>query len=320
MKHLIGIDVGGTKIAGALLVDDVIKVEEKVSTSREGADAVLSQITELVRQLCATGGINVHDLLAVGVGFPATIDYNAGKTLLIPNIIGAWWGKPVVSILSDNLGVSVSIINDARAFTLAEATLGAGRGAPSVACFTLGTGIGGGIAINGRLHLGLAGSAGEVGHHSINFDGLPDGSGTPGGFEGYASGPAIAAMAVKAVLQGIDTDISDLSGGDLNAITPRIVADAAEGGDAVAKAILDRAGFYLGVGIANVLNILAPHRVVIGGGLAELDEWLLRPIRNTIEQYCHTLPLEELQIVRAELGGNAGVIGAALWAAENAKP
>ncbi|MFP4323147.1 MAG: ROK family protein [Anaerolineales bacterium] len=312
----IGIDVGGTKIAGGLLDGETLVHEHKVPTSRAGADAVLRQIGDLVRTICDNAHIKVSELSGVGVGFPATLDYAAGKTLLIPNILGDWWEKPVVNILSENLGLSVSIINDARAFTLAEARLGAGQGAPSVACFTLGTGIGGGIAINGKLHLGLSGSAGEVGHHSINFNGLPDGSGAPGGFEGYASGPAITTMAVKAVLQGIDTTISDLVNGDINRITPQIIMQAAEQEDAVAIEILNRAGFYLGVGIANVLSILAPHRVVIGGGLVALGDWIMRPIRQTIPLYCRTLPIEAIQIHHAALGNKAGIIGAALWAGE----
>lgn len=316
MSLVIGIDVGGTKIAGALLDTSTEKLSAAttVATSREGADAVLRQIVALVEAICEQARLPIGHLDGVGVGLPATIDYDKGETLLIPNIRGDWWNKPVISILESHLPLPVAMINDARAFTLAEALMGAGRGAPSVACFTLGTGIGGGIAIDGKLHLGLSGSAGEVGHHTIDFNGLPDGSGAPGGFEGYASGPSIAAMGIKAVLHGFNTSLTELVDGDINKITPRTIMQAAEADDSIAQDILQRAGFYLGVGISNVLTILAPHRVVIGGGLAELGDWIMKPIRETVHVYCKVLPLDQLQIVPAELGANAGLIGAALWA------
>lgn len=316
MSTVIGIDVGGTKIAGALFdtTTQVLKAHQSIATSHDGADAVLAQIVQLVQQVCASGGVELVALGSVGVGMPATMDYELGQTLLIPNIRGNWWGKPVVEILEQQLAIPVALINDARAFTLAEAMLGAGKGAPSVACFTIGTGIGGGIAIDGKLHLGLGGSAGEVGHHTINFNGLPDGSGTPGAIEGYASGPAIAAMGVKAVLQGFNTQLRDIVDGDVTRITPQTIMQGAQQGDSICQEILQRAGFYLGVAISNVLTIVAPHRVVLGGGVVELGEWILAPIRDTVKTYCNVLPLDKLEILPAELGPAAGVIGAALWA------
>jgi glucokinase len=218
----------------------------------------------------------------------------------------------VVSILHADLGLPVALVNDARSFTLAEATLGAGRGYDCVVGLTLGTGIGGGIAIGGKLHLGLSGSAGEVGHHSIDYNGVPDGSGNPGGWEAYGSGPAIAAMGVKAVMQGINTQIGGLVNYDLNLITPGVILRAAELGDPIARDILRTAGEYIGAGLANLVIILAPHCVVIGGGVAELGEWILQPMRESVERRCRTVPFDQLVIKRAALGAQAGVIGAAL--------
>ncbi|GAB4521761.1 MAG: ROK family protein [Anaerolineae bacterium] len=314
---VIGIDLGGTKIAAVLLdatTETVIRKEVTPTQGHEGDDAVLMRIAEAVRRICIDADVSLADIRAVGVGLPATIDYDTGRTLLLPNIPGEWYGKPVLAILQAALGIPVWLINDARAFTLAEATLGAGRDASLVACFTLGTGIGGGIALNGQLLLGQEGSAGEFGHHTIDYNGLPDGSGTPGALESFASGPAIATMGIKAVMQGIDTIIGDLVNYDLNRVTPRIIMQAAEAGDAVAQNILTQVGTYIGVGMANVVTLLNPHCIVIGGGVAQLGEWIMAPIWTALRRYNHTANLDRLRILPAALGEDAGAIGAALWA------
>jgi glucokinase len=320
---VVGIDLGGTKIAAAVYDGrtQMVSGQTVVPTrGQEGPDGVLKQIGELVRMVCERAEVPLAAIGGVGVGMPATFDLEKGQTLLLPNIPGDWWGKPVVSILQADLDRPVALVNDARSFTLAEATLGAGRGYECVFGLTLGTGIGGGIAINGKLHLGLSGSAGEVGHHSIDYQGVPDGSGNPGGWEAYASGPAIAAMGVKAVMQGITTQIGGLVDYDLNRITPGVILQAAEQGDAIARDILRTAGEYIGAGLSNVIIILAPQCVVIGGGVAELGEWILEPMRASIARRCKTVPVDQIAIKRAALGSQAGVIGAALqvWQQINA--
>jgi glucokinase len=319
MSYYVGVDLGGTKIAGGLLDSDAQQLTARkiiTTEANNGPDAVLKRIAGLVRSLCEDAGLPIDSIAGVGLGVPATLDLEHGTTLLLPNMPGDWNGKPVVSILTQELGVPVSLINDARAFTLAEANLGAARGAHIVAGITLGTGIGGGIAVDGRILLGINGAAGEFGHHTIDMHGPPDGSGNAGGFEGYGSGPAIAAMGAKAVMQGITTRIGDLVNFDLNRITPGVILQAAEEGDPIAQEILERAGFYLGTGLANIITILAPNKVVIGGGLVALGDWIMKPMHTTIEQRCHTVPLDQVEIVLAALGGDAGVIGAAVWASQ----
>ena len=318
-KKYIGVDVGGTKIAAALFdtKTETISGEIVVPTcAHDGPDCVLQQIAEVALQVCDQAGVSREDVGGVGVGMPATFDLEKGQTLLLPNIPGDWWGKPVAPVLQDHLKLPVALINDARAFTLAESNFGAGRGYASVVGITLGTGIGGGITINGRLHLGLYGAAGEVGHHSIEFNGVPDGSGNPGGWEAYGSGPAIAAMGVKAVMQGLDTEIGRIVDYDLNKITPKVILQAAQAGDKLARDILQHGGEYIGAGLSNVIILIAPHCVVIGGGLAEMGDWILKPMREMIERRCHTFPVEKLAIKRAALGLKAGVMGAALYACQ----
>lgn len=317
MAYYLGIDLGGTKINGLILQDTNPEpiIQKKVSTEgHEGVDGVLKRIAHLCEQLCNDASLTLADITSIGLGVPATIDYDKGETLLLPNIPGDWWERPVEAELEALLQTPIWLINDARAFTLAESNLGAGKGYPVVACFTLGTGIGGGVAINGALHMGLSGNAGEFGHFTVNVDGPPDGSGTPGTMEVYGSGPAIAAAGVKAVMQGIDTTIGELANNDLNNISPRTIMEAAQGGDTVALRILDDAGKHLGAGVANVVTILAPHCVVFGGGMSALGKWILDPIKKSLAVYNHTLNLDQLAIKTAELGDNAGAIGAALWA------
>lgn len=317
MGYYLGIDLGGTKINGLILkgnqADPVI--QRKISTEgKHGADAVLDRIAQLCKGLCKDASLSLDDITAIGVGAPAVIDYEKGETLLMPNIPGDWVQKRVEAQLENLLNHPVWLLNDARSFTLAEAKLGAGKDYPVVACFTLGTGIGGGVAINGALHLGLNGGAGEFGHSTVHVDGLLDGSGTPGAIEAYGSGPAIASAGVKAVMQGVNTSIGKLVDYDLNAITPHIILRAAQDGDDVALRILDEAGKYIGAGVANVVTVLAPHCVVFGGGLVALGDWLLNPIKQSLAIYNHTINLDLLAIKTAELGEHAGAIGAALWA------
>ncbi len=319
MGLYIGIDLGGTKIAGVVWDADGLTTRAQQTipaNAHAGPDAVIERIAGLVLGLCDKVGLTIDQLAGVGVGVPATFDVETGVIWVIPNLPGNWYGKPIVPILRGLLNCPVHLVNDARAFTLAEATIGAGKGASSCVGITLGTGIGGGIAINGRLYLGVIGSAGEFGHHTIDMHGPPDGTGNPGGWEGLASGPAIAAMGMKAVAQGVTTKIGALVNYDLNKITPEIIAQAAEADDAVAREILRTAGAYLGVGISNIITILTPERVVIGGGMAKLGKWIFEPIEAEIKRRVAIVPLDKFQVVQAALGSEAGVIGAAIWASQ----
>lgn len=323
MAHYIGIDLGGTKIGGAIYdahAGEVITSAVIPCHAHEGPDAVIARIAQHARDLCAAEGLSLHAIAGLGIGVPASFDPDAGEITVIPNLPGNWYRKPIVRLLTDALGVPVSLINDARAFTLAEATLGAGRGAASVVGVTLGTGIGGGVVINGRLYLGVDGSAGEAGHQTIDMYGLPDGTGNPGGWESLASGPALAALGMKAVAQGITTRIGELVSYDLNAITPEVIARAAADGDAVAREILATFGFYLGTGISNLLILFAPECLVIGGGVAQLGDWIMTPIQAEIKRRVKTVPLHKVRIVPAALGGDAGMIGAAVWASQTLRP
>ncbi|MBW4436726.1 MAG: ROK family protein [Pleurocapsa minor GSE-CHR-MK-17-07R] len=320
MTFYIGIDLGGTKIASAVWDADrqqLVTSATVPTSAHEGPDAVLARIAGVCRDLASQAGLPMEHIAAVGLGVPATFDADLGVIYVIPNLPGDWYGKPAAPILSEALGCPVHLVNDARAFTLAEATIGAGKGTQSCVGLTLGTGIGGGIAINGRLYLGL-GAAGEFGHITLDPNGPPDGTGNPGGWEGMASGPAISAMGMRVVAQGITTKIGEMVNFDLNKITPEIIARAADEGDEAAINILNTVGFYLGTGLSTIVTILAPECVVVGGGVARLGERLMRPIRETLKLRVHTVDLDKVRIMPAALGSDAGVIGAAVWASQRA--
>ncbi len=314
MVHVIGVDLGGTKIAAAVLntqTETIVNKQTIPTQAHEGPEAVIKRIAGLCAALRESGTA----ITGIGLGVPGTIDYQNGLTLALHNLPGDWEGRPVAAQLAEHVQTPVWLIVDAHAFALAEANLGAGRGSGTVACFTLGTGIGGGIAIDGKLHLGADGFAAFFGHQTVDVNGLPDGSGTPGALEGFASGPAIASLGIKYVQQGVTTRIRELAANDINNITPETIMQAAQLGDPIALDILDYAGKHIAAGIANVITILAPHRVVIGGGVAKLGNWIMQPIRKYLAVYSNTVPPEKCRLVMAALGDDAGILGAALWAA-----
>ncbi len=290
----LGIDLGGTSIKVAVVeLGDPPRIlaEDRAATHAElGPDAVLDRMAELGRRAIAEAG----PVERVGVGAPGPLDLEGGRALSMTNLPG-WESRPIVAQLEERLGLPVALINDARAFTLAELEAGAGRGCRDIVCFALGTGVGGGVVVDGKLLLGLNGTAGEIGHQTIEPDGPPCPCGSRGCLEQYVSGPSIACAAGKA--------------------TAEEAFAAARAGDPVAAEALERAGTYLGIGIANVVLTVGPERVIVGGGVAEAGDLLLGPARREFARRNRMMPIERVEIVTAELGARAGAIGAVLWAA-----
>ena len=260
----------------------------------EGPDAVIGRIAETGRAALERWGT----IASLGIGVPGLYDPVAGTTRFLVNMPGDWMGRPVAEPVRAVLDVPVSLINDARAFGLAELRLGAGRGADSMVGLTLGTGVGGVIAIDGHVVLGHDGTAGEVGHQTIHPDGPACNCGNNGCLEAFARADRIAAAC------GTDT--------------AEAAVEAAQGGDTRALDGLASVGRYLGIGIANMITVISPDRVVIGGGIAASGELLLGPIRAEVRRRVQTTSLSEVEIVTAELGTWAGAVGAAVHGAEAA--
>lgn len=318
MKKYIGCDLGGTNLRAAVV--DVEKgavlIQESIPTlAREGHDTVMQRMADLILQVIRSAGMDEAEIGGIGIGVPGVLDLDKGETLFLPNLEGTWPHVPLRETIKRLTGIPVTLLNDVRAITNGEWRFGAGRGVDSMAVLAIGTGIGGGLVINGQLHLGIGGTGGELGHQIIDFNGPRCGCGNHGCLEAFASGPAIAAMGMKAVAQGLTTQISELCAGDLNRITPKLIAQAALAGDDVAKEIYELAGYYLGIAAANMCATIGPRRIIIAGGVAQAGELLLEPIRRTVRDNVHVMPVEQVEVVPAQLGNNAGVIGVASWAA-----
>jgi len=293
MSLHLGLDLGGTNVKCALLEGEHVLAQASAPThSASGPEDVLARVAELGRTTAAPFGA----VASAGLGLPGHFDPVAGTGGLLPNLEGDWLGRPIAAPLGDALGVPVALVNDVRAMTLAELRLGAGRGAEDLVCVALGTGVGGGVAIGGRLHLGL-GHAGEIGHTTVLPDGPRCGCGNRGCLDRVAAASAIAAAA------GRDS-VED-------------AVRAAEGGDTRAIDALAEAGRHVGLALAGAIVLLWPQRVVVGGGVAAAGELLLGPLREEVRRRAQVAPVAAIPIVPAQLGAGAGAIGAALWSAQS---
>jgi glucokinase len=301
-RHL-GLDLGATNLKWAVVSHadgEWTTVTSGQEPTRIVADqeavpaAVVAQLAEVACAAIAEWG----PVRSVGIGVPGLYDPETGETRLLVNVPGPWAGQPVSGPVSAAVGVPVFLINDARAFGLAELRLGAGRGASSMVGLTLGTGVGGVLAIDGHVHRGHDGTAGEIGHQTIDPDGPWCGCGNRGCLEAYARADQIAAACGTS--------------------TAEEAVRAALAGDTRARSGLADVGRYLGIGIANMVTVISPDRVVLGGGVAAAGDLLLDPIRAELARRVTTTSLDRVNLVPAELGTLAGAIGAAVHGAEQA--
>ena len=320
MNKYIGCDLGGTNLRAAIVdieSGDIMHLMSVPTLAREKHDAVMQRMADLILQVIKAGALNKEDIGGIGIGVPGVLDLVKGETLFLPNLPGTWPHVPLRDTISRLTGLPTALLNDVRSITNGEWHFGAGRGFNTLAVFAIGTGIGGGLVINGQLHLGIGGTGGELGHTMIDFNGPRCGCGNNGCLEAYASGPAIAAMGMKAVSQGLTTNIAELCDYDLNHITPELIASAAQEGDEIAKDIYEKAGFYIGIAAANVCATIGPRRIIISGGVAQAGALLLDPIRRTLSERVHIIPVEQVEVVPSQLGDNAGIIGVACWSAHS---
>ena len=299
-RHL-GLDLGGTNVKWVVVehaTDAWAAVDRgQVGThAAEGPDAVIDRLALVASDVLAEW----PDLVSIGVGVPGLYDPVHGTTRFLPNLPGEWEGRPVAGRIERALNLRTHLVNDARAFGLAELRLGAGRGAASMVGLPLGTGVGGVIAVGGQVHQGHDGTAGELGHQTIEPDGPWCGCGNRGCLEAFVRADQIAAMCGAA---SVEDSVARARAGERRAM---------EG--------IQEAARYLGIGIANMITVLTPDRVVIGGGVAAAADLLLDPIRAELRRRITTTSLDEVEIVTAELGTWAGGIGAAVHGAERIGP
>jgi len=316
MAKRIGIDVGGTNVKIALVDENgkIIYSNSVPTYAKMGYEYTVNNIKEAIRTLMKETETDETSIDGIGFDFPGQVDYKTGVVKLAPNIPG-WVNVPIAQMIEDEFHIPTRIDNDVRCAALGEMKFGAGRGCENFICITVGTGIGSGLVINGKIVRGASNAAGELGHIKLKMQGGPIcGCGDTGCLEAYASGPAIVGMAYDYIKGGKAAKFSEMAGD--GEITPYIVAKAAEEGDPIAKRIFEIVGEYIGIGLTSVINLLNPEKVIIGGGVAESGELLLNPIRRTIKERAMSVAGNTVQIVPAELGNTAGVIGASMLVEE----
>jgi glucokinase len=306
-ESVAGIDIGGTKIVVALgdMEGNVISHSRYATQVEIGPHRIVDNaIAEIKRMVEKTA----TRLVAVGVGCGGPLDSQRGLILSPPNLPD-WDEFPIIEIIEERLAVPALLDNDANVAALGESKYGAGHGLSDIVYITISTGIGGGIIIGGKLLHGVNDGAGEVGHITVLPDGPSCGCGARGCMEALCSGTSIARRARESLLAGVHSSLTEMAGG-INEVTAKVVAEAARGGDRLAQEIWDETIYYLAVGISNIINILAPQAVILGGGVATSGEQLLEPLRREIQSRNTMLPPEKIDIRQAALGGDSGIYGA----------
>lgn len=313
-QSVLSVDLGGTKtiVAVVLPTGKIISRRYYLTLADEGTRAVLNRLSSAINQSIAQARLKNTELIGIGIAAAGILDTRKGIVTTSPNLPG-WHNVQLRDVIAARSGLATYLINDASAAALGEHRFGAGRGFDNLLYLTVSTGIGGGIIINGELYSGADGCAGELGHMTIEADGPQCHCGNFGCLEAMASGWAIAKEAVTRINQGEKSSIIELVDSRLENITAETVAAAARGGDRLACDIVTKAANYLGIGLANLVNIFNTELIVIGGGLSKMGNMLLRPARKVIEERAFRLPAQSVRIVRAQLGSNAGIIGAAAY-------
>lgn len=315
LRYIVGVDLGGTNIvAGALSEDgnEVIALRSEPTRPDQGAEAVIDRIVRMIdtviAETIAQTGAKKGDVIGIGVGAPGPLDRERGIVITTPNL--GWTNFPLRDVIAERTGITTRLDNDANCATLGEWWLGAARGARNVVGMTIGTGIGGGLILNGRLYHGASDVAGEIGHTTIDVTGRLCKCGNYGCLEAYASGPSIAERAREAVAGDEDSLLARMVGRQLDRLTAATVYEAAKLGDDVAIDVVRETARFLGAGIANLLNIFNPDVVVIAGGVTQAGEALFNPLLREVRKRAFRPAVDACRIVPGELPGSAGVVGA----------
>jgi glucokinase len=306
-----GIDLGGTKIYAlvATAKGEVLGEDRCATQAAEGGpEAVVARIDASVRRALAQAGLTTNDIVGAGISSPGPCEPASGIVTDAPNLPG-FHNVPLARLVGDALGVATVLENDANAAAYGEFRLGAGQGCRHLIYVTLGTGIGGGIIIDGKVYWGASGAAGEVGHLVVDEDGPVCNCGGRGCVEALASGPAIAREARAAVKAGRSPLLAELAGE--GPMTAEIVHEAALRGDGAAREVIERAGHYLGLGLVGLLNCFNPEALILGGGLTNLGNFYLGPAIRTAREGAFEQVVADAQITLAKLGERAGALGVA---------
>jgi glucokinase len=310
---ILGVDLGGTTLAGGL-VDPAgtIFASRTVPTDRLGrGEGILANLLELVAGLQDEARQASRPLLGLGVGIPGVVDIRTGTVGADVQNLPELRDVPLGTILRERTGLPVAVDNDVNALALAEWIFGQGKGVRHLAMIAVGTGVGGGLILNGALVRGAKGYAGEIGHVTVELDGRPCFCGSRGCVKAYASGPDLVAQVRELLAEGPPSLFPELTGGDLNRIDPPLVFRAADRGDSIAEAVVAKAAQALGAAVAALVNLCNPEMIILGGGVMESGEILIEPVRRWARFYAFERAFSQTRIVRTGLSKQSGILGAA---------
>ncbi len=309
MKYYIGIDLGGTNIAAGV-VDSEFRIISKASTPTNrprSCEEICKDMALTAKKAAEEAGLKLADIQSVGVGSPGTVNSDTGVIEYSNNL--DFYNEPVAKYVKDILGLPVYVENDANAAAYGEFVAGAARGAKNAVCITLGTGVGGGIIIDGKIYSGFNYAGAEIGHTVIEADGVECTCGRHGCFEVYSSATGLIRMTKEAMDMHPESKMHEMMG---DHVSGRLAFNAMRAGDAAAKGVVDKYIKYLAIGITNTINIFQPEILCIGGGVCNEGEALMAPLRELVKNEVYSKRSERnTKIVRAELGNEAGIIGAA---------
>jgi glucokinase len=313
VRFVLGIDIGGTNLVVGSVAEDgsaLHALGSEPTHAEAGQSDVLDRLITLAKRAIQRTRQEVPgaEIVGIGIGAPGPLDTKSGVVLLTPNL--GWVNLPLLRIIHDRLGLPAALDNDANCAALGEWWMGAARGTRHAIGITIGTGIGGGIIVDGKLFHGASDCAGEIGHTTIDTEGRRCKCGNYGCLEAYASGPNIALRACEEIQAGAVSRLAQYVGGDLTKITAQTVYQAAHDGDDLALEVVNETAKFLGAGIANLVNIFNPEVVVVCGGVTLAGDHLFVPLRREVARRAFKPAVDVCRIVPCELTGTAGVYGA----------
>ncbi len=310
-KVIIGVDLGGTNVKTAIVSEDkkIIAKSSRPTPDADGPVVVMDFMAQCVSDLMRANHLDRSSVLAAGFGAPGPMNWKTGIVYDPPNLKG-WKNVPLADEMQQRLQVPCYVDNDANVACYGEYWLGAGQGAESIVVFTLGTGVGGGIVVFGKLLRGIDGTAAELGHITVQRDGRLCGCKARGCLEAYASVTGMIRTAREG-WETVKTSLKKTCGGDPEKLTGELIYEAAAGGDTFARHVFQETAIWLGLGAASMVNILNPERIILCGGMINAGDMLFDTVRETVKANAFEVPVARCEILPAGLGSDSGVIGCA---------
>lgn len=316
-KYFIGIDLGGTNIKSSLFTEDYsVVLENRTSTEAgKGSDFVLQRMLDNIYELLKNAEVTIEEIHCMGIGVPGLLNVETGVSIFSPNFT-QWENVPIVEWFEENLGIPTYIDNDVRVNLYGEWYFGAGKDKKNVVLLTLGTGLGSGVVVDGHVLYGATGSVGEIGHMNMYREGRECRCGSSGCLGRYVSALGVLRTVREKIASGQYSILCDWTKNELDKITAKMVSEAFDKNDKVARETFFEAGEILGYGLVNVINLYNPEIIIIGGGMSAAGERLLSKTREIIETHALQLSQSVCEITTAALGDSAGMLGAAIYASQ----